>query len=44
MKLKIADGLSFPLDAVTQALAFLGRRGSGKSYGLVAADSKTLFL
>jgi hypothetical protein len=33
MKLHLADGLALPLDAVTQKLAFLGRTGSGKSYG-----------
>lgn len=32
-KLKLAKGLSLPIDAVTQALAFMGRRGSGKTYG-----------
>jgi hypothetical protein len=32
MKLHIADELSLPIEAVTEALAFLGRRGSGKSY------------
>jgi hypothetical protein len=32
-KLKISDSLSLPLNAVTQKLAFLGRTGSGKSYG-----------
>lgn len=31
--LKIAKDLSLPLDAVTQKLAFLGRTGSGKTYG-----------
>src|SRR5437016_4370226 len=33
MKLHIADGLTLPLDATTQAIAWLGRRGSGKTYG-----------
>jgi hypothetical protein len=33
MKLKISEDLSLPLEAVTQKLAFLGRTGSGKSYG-----------
>jgi hypothetical protein len=32
-KLRISDSLSLPLDATTQAIAWLGRRGSGKSYG-----------
>jgi hypothetical protein len=32
-KLRISDSLALPLDAVTQAMAWLGRRGSGKSYG-----------
>jgi hypothetical protein len=32
-KLQLADGLSLPIDAVTQTFAFLGRRGSGKTYG-----------
>src|SRR4051812_22272418 len=31
--LKIAHGLELPLDAVTQTLAFMGRRSSGKTYG-----------
>lgn len=29
----ISEALSLPLDATTQAIAWLGRRGSGKSYG-----------
>lgn len=33
MKLKIADDLSLPVDAATQTFAFIGRKGSGKSYG-----------
>jgi hypothetical protein len=32
-KLRISGSLSLPLDATTQAIAWLGRRGSGKSYG-----------
>jgi len=32
-KLRISDTLSVPVDVTTQALAWLGRRGSGKSYG-----------
>lgn len=31
-KLKIAETLSLPIEAVTQKMAFLGRTGSGKSY------------
>lgn len=31
--LTISDDLSLPIDAVTQTFAFLGRRGSGKTYG-----------
>lgn len=31
--LKLADGLSLPLDVVTQKLAWLGVTGSGKTYG-----------
>src|SRR3990172_1760777 len=30
---KINIGIELPNDAVTQAFAFLGRRGSGKTYG-----------
>ena len=33
MKLKLAEGLSLPVDAVTQKLAWLGVTGSGKTYG-----------
>lgn len=33
INLNIAKGLNFPIDAVTEACAFLGRRGSGKTYG-----------
>ena len=32
MKLKLAEDLALPLEAVTEVLAFLGRRGQGKSY------------
>jgi hypothetical protein len=32
-ELRIAKELSLPLDCVTQKLAFLGRTGSGKTYG-----------
>jgi ATP-dependent Clp protease ATP-binding subunit ClpA len=31
--MKIAKDLDLPIDAVTQKFAFLGRTGSGKSYG-----------
>lgn len=31
-KLRISEDLALPLDAVTQAIGFLGRRGSGKTY------------
>lgn len=31
--LRIADGLALPLSAVTEKLAWLGRTGSGKTYG-----------
>lgn len=31
--LKIADNLTLPLEAVTEKLAWLGRTGSGKTYG-----------
>lgn len=31
-ELKIAENLSFPLNAVTQTLAQIGRRGAGKTY------------
>ena len=30
--LKLAKGLSLPLDAITQTIAFLARRGAGKTY------------
>lgn len=50
-KLHIADGLSLPVDAVTQAIAFLGRRGSGKSYAasklceeMLKADAQVVVL
>jgi len=33
MKLKLAEGLSLPLDTVTEKLCWLGRTGSGKTYG-----------
>lgn len=33
MTLAISDSLSLPIEAVTQKFSFLGRTGSGKSYG-----------
>jgi hypothetical protein len=42
MKLKLADNLELPLEAVTQKFAFLGRTGSGKTYG--AGKLAELFL
>jgi hypothetical protein len=33
MKLKLADDLSLPLEVVTEKLCWLGRTGSGKTYG-----------
>jgi acetolactate synthase small subunit len=41
-KLRLADKLSLPIDAVTQKFAFLGRTGSGKTYG--AGKLAELFL
>jgi hypothetical protein len=32
-KLSISDQLSLPVDAATQTFAFIGRKGSGKTYG-----------
>ena len=32
MKKEIDIGIKLPKDAVTQAIAFIGRRGSGKTY------------
>lgn len=32
-KLQISEDLSLPANAITQAIAWMGRRGSGKSYG-----------
>src|SRR5258708_6034465 len=31
--LHLGDGIDLPLDAVTQTFAFIGRKGSGKTYG-----------
>jgi uncharacterized protein len=33
VKLKLAEGLALPLDTVTEKLCWLGRTGSGKTYG-----------
>lgn len=33
MKIHLAEGLALPDDAATQVFAFMGRRGSGKTYG-----------
>lgn len=33
MKLPVSDSLSLPANAVTQKIAFIGRTGSGKTYG-----------
>lgn len=41
-KLKLADNLELPLEAITQKFAFLGRTGSGKTYG--AGKLAELFL
>lgn len=41
-ELKLSNELTLPLDAVTQTFAFLGRRGSGKTYG--AGKLAELFL
>src|SRR5687767_11524743 len=32
-KLSIAEDLLLPIDAATQTFAFIGRKGSGKTYG-----------
>lgn len=32
MSLKLAPSLTLPIEAVTETIGFLGRRGSGKSY------------
>lgn len=31
-KLRIADDLNLPMEAVTEKIAFLGRTGTGKTY------------
>lgn len=33
-KLSVVDGMPFPIEAVTQKFAWIGRTGSGKTYGL----------
>lgn len=33
MNLKLSEDLKLPLDAATQTFAFIGRKGSGKTYG-----------
>ena len=33
MTIALAEGLTLPADAATQVFAFMGRRGSGKTYG-----------
>lgn len=39
--IRIADKLALPLDAVTQKFAYLGKTGSGKTYGATkAAEEK----
>lgn len=51
MKLRLADTLSLPIDACTQTFAWIGRKGSGKTYGagklaeeLLKADIQTVIL
>lgn len=51
MKLHIADNLNLPIDAATQTFAFIGRKGSGKTYGagklaelLIGAGVQTIIL
>lgn len=41
-KLKLADGLSLPLDTVTEKLAFLGRTGTGKTYAAMKLAEEML--
>src|SRR5678815_3869401 len=40
--LHISETLALPLDAVTQAMAFLGRRGSGKTYASTSVAEKMI--
>ena len=49
--LKLAANLSLPVDAATQTFAFIGRKGSGKTYGagkltelLIEAGVQTVIL
>jgi uncharacterized protein len=42
MKLPISDQLSLPADAATQKIAFIGRTGSGKTYGAGVMVEKML--
>lgn len=51
MKLRLAKDLALPLDAVTQKIAWLGRTGSGKTYGasklaeeMIAANAQVVIL
>lgn len=39
-RLKIADRLSLPLDAVTQTFAYMGKKGSGKTYAATSTAEK----
>lgn len=41
-KLRFADGLSLPYDAVTETFGFVGNRGSGKTYGAKRAAEAML--
>jgi len=50
-KLHLAENLKLPVDAATQTFAFIGRKGSGKTYGagkltelLIAAGVQTIVL
>lgn len=51
MKIEMADGLTLPANAAVQVYAFLGRRGSGKTFGagrlveqVVAAGNQVVIL
>jgi len=41
-RLKIADRLSLPLDAVTQTFAYMGKKGSGKTYAATSTAEKMI--
>lgn len=41
-KLRVADGLAFSSDAITQTIAVLGNRGSGKTYGAAVLAEEML--